>query len=244
MFRLFVVLLSLAPLVVCTAYAEKVALIGGGVPDPVDNLLVEHLEGLGLTVEPHADSEPQPVDLDGVDLVFISGTCESDNISDAYADSTVPVINNEAWSYDRMGFANDFSNSNGDAIVIVNADHPITQGFPAEVTVYDAPNRIQSADLLGDVDILAVRTDNPAHATIGVYEAGAKTFTGETLRARHITLFSHNESWTVINDDGWKLIENSALYGLGKSLAELQEAVEPTGKLAVRWADIKTQSAL
>ena len=89
-----------------------------------------------------------------------------------------------------------------DKIVIVNKDHPITQGFPEEVTVCNPPSKLMSGPLEGDVDILAVRTDDPEEVTIGVYEKGAETLTGET-QTRHITLFAYE--WPNINDVGWEL---------------------------------------
>ena len=235
MFRLFAVSLILALFWVCMAYAEKVVLIGSGAPDPSDNILIEHLEGLGLDVESHSHDEPQPLDLDGVDVVFISGTISSGNIGSSYLDSTVPVVNCEAWTYDDMGFATGQSDVSNDKIAIVDADHPIAQGFSGEVTIHSSAGKIMSSSLEGDANVVAVRTDDPEQATIGVYEAGAETLTGET-QAIHITLFAHNESWTLITDDGWKLIEQSVLYALGKYEGA---SVEPVNKLAVTWSSIK-----
>ena len=73
---------------------------------------------------------------------------------------------------------------------------------------------------------------------ISVYEKGAKAVTGQA-KALHVNLFPHSTRWGNLTDDGWKLIERSVLYALGK----LPMAVEPVGKLAVRWAAIKTQSS-
>ena len=235
MFRLCAISLILALLLVCMAYAEKVVLIGSGAPDPSDVILIEHLEGLGLEVESHSHDEPQPLDLNGVDVVFISATVSSGNIGSFYADSTVPVINCEAWTYDDMGFSVGQFDIDGDKIAIVDADHPIAQGFSGEVTIHSAASEIMSASLEGDVTVVAVRTDDPAQATIGVYEAGATTLIGET-KAIHITLFPHNESWTLMTDDGWTLIEQSVLYAIGRHEGS---SVEPVNKLAVTWSSIK-----
>lgn len=233
MYRLFVISLILALFVICIAYAEKVVLIVDDPQGTRDVLIVERLEAMGHTVESHSDNEAHPVDLDGADLLFITATVTSTNLGGAYADSTIPVINCEGFTYDDMGFIPADPNIIGsDTIAIVNADHPITQGFPEEVTVYNSSYKIMSGRLEGDVDILAVRTDNPEEVTIGVYEEGAKTLTGET-KARHITLFVHDQ-WPKVNDDGWELVERSVVYALEKDAA-----VEPANKLAVTWASVK-----
>ena len=86
----------------------------------------------------------------------------------------------------------------------------------------------------GDVEILAVRADMEDFAAISVYESGAKTISGAT-KARHVNIFPHSTGWDVITDDGWKLIERSVLYALGRM------PVESEGKLAVTWGDIKTE---
>ncbi|MFC1719315.1 hypothetical protein ACFL6S_37040 [Candidatus Poribacteria bacterium] len=219
--------------------AEKVVLVGSGAPDPKDALIIERLEKMGFTLDIHIDAGEHPVDLNGVDLVFISESTTSGNIADAYANSSVPVVNCETWTYDDMGFApNDagFNDLAGDTLAIVKADHPITQGLPAEVQVYDPAIVVMTAnDLQGDVEILAVRADDPTRIAISVYEKGAQTLKGET-QARHVNIFPHSTGWGMVTDDGWKLIENSVLYALGKSLA-----VEPVGKLTTTWAGIKGQ---
>ncbi len=237
MYRMLIAFALLVLFAGSVATAGKVVFISAGAPDPRDELAIEHLEKLGLTVEAYIETNPHPVNLDGVDLIFISESITSSSIGDVYLDSTVPVVNCEAWAYDDMGFAAgdaDLGNANGDTLTIVNLDHPITQGFPEEVKVYNIVDKILSAKMQGDVEVLAVRPDDPLHATISVYEKGAKTLTGET-KARHINLFSH-VGWTSVTDDGWELIERSVLYALGELLA-----VKPVSKLAVTWADIKTR---
>lgn len=239
MYRLFIAFALLALFTGSGVAADKVVLVGSGAPDASDALIIERLQQMGFTVEPHAHDEKHPVDLSGVALVFISESTSSGNITNAYADSTVPVINCEAWTYDDMGFAPDdsgFNSDAGDTLIIVSADHPITQGFPEQVRVHDpAASLISASNLAGDVKIVAVRADDKALAAISVYEEGAQTVTGKT-QARHVNIFPHSTGWSSITDDGWKLIERSVLYAV-----EQLTAVEPIGKLAVRWADIRTQ---
>jgi len=221
--------------------AGKIVLVGSGAPDPKDALLIEYLEKWGFTVEPHmANLAEDPVPLDGVDLIFISESTSSGNLLGAYTNSTVPVINGETWTYDDMGFApNDggFNHDAGDTLKIAKKDHPIAKGFPDEVKVYSSPIDVMTCnDFQGDVDIIAVRPDNEDLVAISVYEKGAKTLTGKT-KAIHVNIWPHSTAWDIVTDDGWKTIENSVLYALGRM------PVEEEGKLAVTWGDIKIESS-
>ena len=239
-YRFFTTVILLAFLTGSAAAAGKIILVGAGAPEARDVILVEHLEALGFTVEPHAHDEGHPVDLSGVSLVFISETTTSGNITGAYKDSTVPVVNSEGWTYDDMGFVPNDTGLNsdaGDSLTIVRTDHPITQGFSGQVRVYDpAASLISAGNLEGDFDALAVRSDNESLVAISVYESGAQTVLGQT-QARHVNIFGHGDGWASLTNDGWELTERAVLYAVDQLTP-----VEPSGKLAVRWADIKAQS--
>ncbi len=81
--------------------------------------------------------------------------------------------------------------------------------------------------------VLATRTDDEKLVAISVYEKGAKTVTGQT-KACNVNIFVHSTAWASLTADGWKLVERSVLYALGRPLA-----VEPSGKLTTTWANIK-----
>jgi hypothetical protein len=223
---------------IAMAKGEKLALVGSGAPDPKDNLLIENLEKWGYVVEPHAHGAKHPVNLAGIDLVFISESTSSANILGAYKDSTVPVVNAESFTYDNMGFAPDgtFNSDAGDKITIVDTEHPITNGFKGDITVSQPAAQLMTCNGLdGDVDILAVRADKDDFVAISVYEKGAETLQGAT-KARHINIWPHSTAWQNVTEDGWELIHRSILYGLGQIAAD----VAPEDKLTVTWGQIKT----
>lgn len=240
MFRHFFYTILILLLLTSTASAkgEKLVLVGSGNPDPKDNLLIENLEKWGYVVEPHIHTAKHPVNLDGIDLVFISESTSSANILGAYKDSTVPVVNAETFTYDDMGFApnNTFNSDAGDIITILDIDHAITAGFEGDITVSNPAAQLMTCSGLdGDVDILAVRADNDNLVAISVYEKGAKTLDG-TTEATHINIWPHSTAWAMVTDDGWELIHRSILYGLG----QISTDVTPQEKLAVTWGHIKT----
>lgn len=232
---LFVLLFAVSTAI---AAGEKLVLVGSGEPDPKDNLLVEYLEEWGYVVEPHEHLAKHPVNLAGVDIVFISESTVSGNILGAYEDSTVPVVNAETWTYDDMGFtANDgtFNSDAGDELTIVDTEHPITEGFEGDIAVSKPAAQLMTCGgFEGDVDILAVRADNEDLVAISVYEAGAKTIKGST-KARHVNIFPHSTGWAMVTDDGWELIHRSILYALG----QIPFDVAPADKLTSTWGRIK-----
>ena len=248
MYRLFIFLALLIFLAGSAVAADRVVLIGSGVPDAKDVILIEHIEALGFTVELHAHDERQPVDLTGVTLVFISDSISSGNIGDAYLDSTVPVVNCEAWTYDDMGFTADDSgldNAGGESLTIVDTGHPITRGLPEQIQVYDPAGPIANANnFVGDVDIVAVRADDESRAAITVYEAGAQTDSRPT-QARHINLFSSADGWVSLTDDGWELVERSILYAVDQLTKPPGEKPGvPSGSYAATWGAAKNSTSV
>ena len=232
---IFILLFAVGPVM---AKGEKLVLVGSGAPDPKDNLLIEYLEQWGYVVEPHEHLAKHPVNLAGIDLVFISESTSSGNILDAYKDSAVPVVNAETWTYDDMGFAADgtFNSDAGDKLTIVDTDHPITAGFKGDITVSKPAAQLMTCSgFEGDSDVLAVRADNDELVAISVYEKGAKTLKGST-KAVHINIWPHSTAWQQVTEDGWELVHRSILYGLGQIPAD----VTPQEKLAVTWGQLKT----
>ena len=66
----------------------------------------------------------------------------------------------------------------------------------------------------GDADIIAIRADNEKLVAMSVYEGGQINKRGH--QTRHVNIWSHSTGWEMITDEGWKLIEHSVLYALGR----------------------------
>jgi hypothetical protein len=124
----FLVSLTLLFLSISWAMAGgKIVMVCAAVPlGAEDGLIAEHIEKLGFKVEPHAHDEKHPVDLSGVDGVFIAESTSSANITSAYKSAIVPVINAETYTYDDMGFAPDgsFNSDPDDTLIIKDRNHP------------------------------------------------------------------------------------------------------------------------
>lgn len=235
----FTLFISITLLFLFTSWAiaaGKIVMVCAAVPLGVeDQLIADHIEKLGFKVEPHQHLEKHPVDLSGVDGVFIAESTSSVNITSAYKSATVPVINAETYTYDDMGFAPDgsFNSDPDDTLIIKDRNHPITKGFGEKVKIHTTPIAVMScSDMKGDVHILATVAGN-GNVAISFYEKGAKVMDGTTAPARRVNIFPHTTAITSLTDEAWKLIERSVLFGLGLM------PVNPKGALVETWGVLK-----
>ena len=116
-----------------------------------------------------------------------------------------------------MGFATDgsFNSDPGDELKIVKKDHPITEELKEKVKIHKPLAQLMTCNgFQGDADIIAIRADNEKLVAISVYEGGQINKRGH--QTRHVNIWSHSTGWEMITDEGWKLIEHSVLYALGR----------------------------
>jgi hypothetical protein len=207
--------------------ADKLILIGKN--DPINNndqILMEHLIGLGLDVEYHSEPEKHPVDTNGAAVT-------SGNIGPAY-DLPIPVIMSEPGLIDdmKMGVGQDFAGST--SIEIVDPDHPITEGFSGVVEILTQPGVLEGASALeGEVQILATLEGAPGMTMVFVYEKGAQ-MQGQEAPARRAFVFNEQYSNPLMNDDGWTIVERAVTWVLGTAVS-----VDYEGKLATSWGTLK-----
>ena len=232
--------LILSLLFACWAVAaDKIVLVAGAVPlSAEDTVIKERVESLGFEVELHSQDEAQPVDTTGAAGVFVLETVGSGSITNAYSGLPIPFITAETFFLDEMGFAPDnhtYDDPNQTSVVIVDPDHPIAGGLEGEVTIAPAPVWIMATcDPQGDVQIVARATVNNC-ACVAVYEEGAKKMDGSKVPARRVITFISRENAPIMTDDGWKLFDNSFLWGMG----QLEASVSPKGSVAATWGALK-----
>lgn len=214
--------------------ADKLILIGKNAPiNGNDQLLMNHLIGLGLDVEYHSEPEKHPVDTKGAVGVFISESVTSGNIGPAYA-LPIPVIMSEPGLIDdmKMGVGQDAANAT--SIEIVNSNHPITKGFGGVVKVITQPGVLEGASSLeGEVQVLAVLEGNPGMKMLFVYEKGAQ-MQGQKAPARRAFVFNEQNSNPLMNNDGWTMVERAVTWVLGTALSVNYECT-----LATSWGALK-----
>ena len=229
---------SLILLLLCSGLgiaADKLILIGKN--DPINNndqILMEHLIGLGLDVEYHSEPEQHPVDTNGAVGVFISESVTSTNIGPAY-DLPIPVIMSDPGLIDDMMMGIGADNAGATSIEIVDPNHPITKGFNGVVTVLTQPRVMEGASAVeGEVQILAVLEGNPGMTMVFVYEKGAQ-MQGQEAPARRAFVFNEQNSNPLMNDDGWTIVERAVTWVLST-----EASVSYEGTLATSWGALKS----
>ena len=199
--------------------------------------LADFLRGLGFEVETHDDDEQDPVDLKGAAAVMVTESITSGNVADGYNDAPIPVIANEAWIWDDMGFVADGTQFKDvdTTIVIEDPNHVITEGFEGEVEITSQPVTLMSASAFqGDARVLAA-VKSTGNVTLAIYGEGAQTGKGEAP-ANRVAIFLFDDTPSVLKDSGWTLVERSVRWALG----ELVQPVSPAGALAVTWGSLKS----
>ncbi len=129
------------------APAARIALLVVGVPGTLsggDNRLRTALLGRGLTVRVVDDNAA--VNVTGVSLVVLSGSCSSNTLATKYRDVMVPLLSSEAAVYDTMGMTGapgaGLGRSVGGSLTILMPGHPMAAGLQGTIAVVGASSNL------------------------------------------------------------------------------------------------------
>ena len=208
-------------------------------PGAADQAVIDHVAALGFDVVSHASGEAQPVDVSGAVAVIIGEALGSGSITDAYKDTSIPVIITEAYILDDMQFATGDAVFNAEAdnlIDIVDPSHPIAGGLSGQVQIASEVAAICSTtEAQGATSVIAT-TVVSGDISLAAYEAGAMGLDNVPVPARRVFTFHHAELIPVMNDDGWGFLERSVLWALDRLDSS---AVTPEDAVASTWGDLK-----
>src|SRR5947207_10816797 len=146
-------------------------------PTAGDVAVQNRLLQLGFNVTRVTDTASQSSDANGKDLIVVSSSVGSGNISTKFTASPVPLVDGEQAIYDELGL--DANNAGGATLTgqtqinIVDCTHPLAAGLPnGLVTVLTAAGPIvQLGTPVASAQIVAQTTDG--RASIFAVEAGA-----------------------------------------------------------------------
>ena len=205
------------------AAPKQALLVTGATPSTSDLQVSNRLELLGFTVTRIADTVSQMSDATGKDLVVISSTVGSGNVSTKFTAVPVPLIDWEWAVYDELGM--DSNNAGGinlttqTQIRITDPTHPLAAGLPAGLlTVLSAP---------GDVASLAVpypgakvvATGVNSNAVIFAFEKGAPLHPARITNApaRRVGFFLANDTFRNATDAALGLFDAAVAWVTGPS---------------------------
>lgn len=144
-------------------------------------------------------------------------------------DDSRPFITYEEGVFDELQMApvSATGRSDGDAIVLRDADHPLAAGLEAdefgEVAIFDA---LQGITFLGATEELAEAVDVVAEnldgqAVIAVLEKGDMGLDGEPSPGQRIAIFPHDAGeGSLYTDNGLALLDAAVAYAIASTEAE------------------------
>ena len=175
--KMFLFAVCFIALVNAHAQQKQVLFLTSATPTSGDVAVSNRLASLGFVVTRVADTASQTSDANGKDLIVVSSSVGSGNISTKFTASPVPLLNSESAIYDELGM--DANNVGGATfggqtqIDIVDCTHPLAGGLSLGLnTVLTAPgNVVVLATPVASAQIIARATDT--RPSVFFIEAGA-----------------------------------------------------------------------
>ncbi|HSG81955.1 MAG TPA: DUF2341 domain-containing protein, partial [Gemmatimonadota bacterium] len=191
----------------------------GSIPDQADQDLKSYLEGRGLTVYYADDTDgtasfQQDIDTLGVDVVYVSQTVSSSNLSPTKPLTAGVVMANSGNWKDEALVAHD-NEDVATTIQIVDNSHFITQEYSlGSVTIYSSSGARGFGDMgFGpDAQILAT-TGTSGEATLVVYEQGGELEDGSFAVNRRVGIWEEEPNFDIYTADNLNMVYRALLWG-------------------------------
>jgi len=201
---------------------QALFVVGDPTLAPTDMLIQTRLRAKGLVVMVADDDVATTANAVGNALVFISSSINSTVVQGKFADVAVPVVIEQAGSYDDMQMTGpvagtDLGTMMHTQIVIADPAHPLAAGFAAgALTVYNATHIVPWGAPPPSAAAIRVATvvGNPTRAAIFAYPSGAM-MVGKVAPAKRVGFFfARHLTMTILNADGVKLLDAAIDWAL------------------------------
>ncbi|MCB0167915.1 MAG: hypothetical protein KDI79_27050 [Anaerolineae bacterium] len=177
-----------------------------------DQAIADHLSSLGYSLTVRHQTETKTSDANGQDLILISDSINSQNVSTKFRDVTAPVLTWEAGLFDDMSMASqgDYVD-NQTQITLTNAAHPLAAGLSGQVTGVTAPRRFFWGTPGSNAIQIATVAGDSSKVSIFAYETGTP-MVGLTAPARRVGFF--NGDGPNYTAESWRLFEAAVNWAL------------------------------
>ena len=191
--------------------------------DELGNESVEvRLAELGHNVETVDDNETRLVDPTGKDLIVISSSSLSGEISDHFSDEPIPLINWEQALWDDVWMSDAGRTAGGeDSIEIVDISHPMAEamGLTAlgELQVRDWPTEFHFGNFnnIAPDAIVIAESFGGGDPAIAVVDEGGELNNGSLAAAARIGLYLGDESLDGAMPAAVAIFDGAVKYALG-----------------------------
>ncbi|GAB4411543.1 MAG: hypothetical protein OHK0039_16770 [Bacteroidia bacterium] len=177
--------------------------------------------GCTITLRGSSGNAATAADASGQDLIFISASINSSAIGTMYRDVTVPVVVCESYLLDDMKMVasnSDLGEMSGqNKIVILDDTHPIASGFSdGNLTIFSSNQSIHWGKPASAATMIAAAYNNANRFPLFVYETGDQ-MEGIAAPAMRIGFFLTEFAAAALNNDGWKLFDQTIDYALAST---------------------------
>ena len=210
---------------------------------------------LGHTVTTVDDNGSSPSQAEGHDLVIVSSTVSSGNVTTKFSDQNatfaamgIPTINWEQACVDDFAFSDDGDSvADKDTITIVAPEHPMAAGLSGDVLVYTQLDNFSTADMDASENpapgavIIARPYGDTRHATLLAVDEGGELSNGNLASARRVQFFFDDSGFEFATNDAYTLFDAAVNYAGGADLAN--SSLDQSGSNLFVTEDTKIASA-
>lgn len=219
-----------------------------------DDAIRARIESLGFVCTVIQARLATSADGDGRDLIFISESVSSSDVTSKFRDTLSPVICSEDYNYDDMlmtgptvntdyGFVADQS-----TLAIPATASPLTAGLTTgTLTLFTSPGRTQWGIPNGNALVGAEMPVEPQKKAVFGYRTGAAMF-GMNAPARRTGFFLQDftKEMTLLTPEGLRLFDAAVrwtssdreLEGIPAAPANLRSDASTSGTLHLEWDDL------
>jgi len=178
-------------------------------------------QGLGFGVTVMDEVTVQGTDAAGMDLVVVSSTVDSGNVTNKFTDVTAPVVTWESYIFDDLKLTGPTAGTDyggtadQTAVDILDSAHRAAGGLAGTVTVFVGAENMRWGVLANGGVAIASLPGSPSQATVFTFETGAELIDATTAPARRVGLFMDNSGPTSVTPDGVRLVLSSICWAAG-----------------------------
>jgi hypothetical protein len=204
------------------AFGEEVLLVVGKKDLRAGDIAIKnHLKNRDFNITIREDTIVKGDDALDKDLVILSESARSKEVSNQFRDVAVPVICSEPWLFSNLGMTGqtkkiDFGRkSHQKKMKVINPNHPLCASCSGEVQVCSKCFFMGWGVPGENAIVVATLPKDPDKCTIFAYDAGAKMPEG-IAPARRVGLYLFRNTANSLTAEGWALFDAAVDWSISK----------------------------
>jgi len=232
--------------------------VGETLLSPSDAALKAKLERMGFEVSVVDDTASVEADAVGKQLVFISETCQSNQlltptgsgpVTSKFKSVVTPIVISEVAAWDDLGmtgttWGTDFGDSNSESQLNVRNNSVFASGLSGITTVSLAPTKAVWGRPGAQAIVGATLASDSTKVSLFGYEAGSTLPGGFTAAGRRVGVFPGRDAPAYLRDNGWALLESAIRWAVRTPILFVVGPVSATDFTSLSVSDNNIKTAL